>query len=203
LITSASPADPRTTIKVGILYQHVSHILRAYDRPGALAIEIGCGANRYGDVVRARHIGVDLPAQPYAGVPDVYGDGRRLPFVASCADLVFMVGVLYNIPEADAVLAECRRVLRQGGTLLVFDYNRTTTLRLKRARRAAQVWSPRALRLRVAASGFRAASIWDYPFESEGIWKRALLRVRAIRYLRHATPFNEGWNIVAGTKIGS
>ncbi len=187
--------------RTGKLYPHISDILRRYDRPGQMTIEIGCGGNQYGRLLQGRHLGTDLPHVHYAGAPPaVFCDGRWLPFRNGSADLVFMVAVLYHIAEADAVLAECHRVLKSHGRLLIFDYNRATTRRLHRSGAAALTWSPRTLRARVRAAGFEAASIWEYAVDSPNRWKRVLLRMKTIRYLRHVAPFNEGWNIVVGTR---
>lgn len=38
-------------------------------------------------------------------------------------DLVFTVATLLVIPDTDSVLREARRVLRPGGSLLIFDYS--------------------------------------------------------------------------------
>jgi SAM-dependent methyltransferase len=51
----------------------------------------------------------------------VCGSGSALPFREGAFDLVFLVGVLGEIPDQDGALRECRRVLRPGGGLAVTE----------------------------------------------------------------------------------
>ena len=44
----------------------------------------------------------------------VHGDARELPFRDASFDMVFAVLVLQHIPEADAVIRECRRIVGDG-----------------------------------------------------------------------------------------
>jgi SAM-dependent methyltransferase len=54
-----------------------------------------------------------------AGSVDVVGDARIMPFSDASIDVVLCTQVLEHIPEPIAVLAEIRRVLKPGGTLLL------------------------------------------------------------------------------------
>jgi SAM-dependent methyltransferase len=72
-----------------------------------------------------------------------YYDGRVLPFPDANFDHVLLVEVLEHVPDPAALLLELRRVLRQGGTLLMtvpwsarlhhlpHDYSRFTRYRLR------------------------------------------------------------------------
>ena len=193
--------NARPLKRVGATYPHVVDILRRHNHTSGVTIEIGCGGNQYAQFLQGEHIATDLPAIRYKGIPPtVFCDGRQLPFKEDCADLVYMVAVLHTVPDANVILAECHRVLRPGGTLLVFDYNHATTRRLNRARQAAHVWSCRELRRRIRKEGFTAKTIWDYRVEPRTTWKRLLERFKTVRYLRLLAEFSEGWNIVASTK---
>jgi ubiquinone/menaquinone biosynthesis C-methylase UbiE len=74
----------------------------------------------------------------------VCGSGSALPLREGSFDLVFLVGVLGEIPNKDEALRECRRVLRPGGTVAVTeslpdpDYVRAGML-VQRALRAGLV----------------------------------------------------------------
>lgn len=65
----------------------------------------------------------------------VQASGSALPFRNASFDLVFLVGVLGEIPDKRAAMAECARVLRPGGVLAVTeafpdpDYVRAPVLR--------------------------------------------------------------------------
>jgi len=72
-------------------------------------------------------VGVDvLPRfEAVADVEFVSGDARTLPFADASFDLTTIMTVLSSIPESASrrtVLAECLRVTRHGGTLLIYDF---------------------------------------------------------------------------------
>lgn len=57
-------------------------------------------------------------------------DAQQMPFGDAAFDVVVIFEALYYIPDAERFFAECRRVLRPGGTLLIatankdlFDFN--------------------------------------------------------------------------------
>lgn len=80
-------------------------------------VEIGSGAGFARDVIP------DLVATdilPYAGL-DLVLDARRLPFATATVRALFMFNVFHHVPDAGALLAECERVLRPGGRMLIVD----------------------------------------------------------------------------------
>ena len=52
-------------------------------------------------------------------------DGHKIPFADQSFDLVYTACVFHHIPSADHVglLQECRRVLKKGGLLVIFEHN--------------------------------------------------------------------------------
>ena len=57
-------------------------------------------------------------------------DAQNLPFGDACLDVVILFEAIYYLPEAELFVAECARVLRPGGTVLIstankdlFDFN--------------------------------------------------------------------------------
>ena len=64
----------------------------------------------------AHHYVLDVEPAPSV---DVVGDARTMPFSDASMDVVLCTQVLEHIPEPGAVVAEIRRVLKPGGTLLL------------------------------------------------------------------------------------
>lgn len=51
-------------------------------------------------------------------------DAQNLPFQDGSLDVIIIFEALYYIPSADAFVAECKRVLRPGGVVLVSNANK-------------------------------------------------------------------------------
>jgi ubiquinone/menaquinone biosynthesis C-methylase UbiE len=75
-----------------------------------------------------RYVGVDLTRAMLDRVPKarrdlrlVQGDAMRLPFASSAFDAVVLHLILAVVPDPPRCLAEAARVLKPGGTILVFD----------------------------------------------------------------------------------
>ncbi|MFC7614579.1 class I SAM-dependent methyltransferase [Actinokineospora soli] len=97
-------------------------------RPGAVLVDIGCGAGLLAPHLRGkgyRHVGVDLSASALRqarehGVAAVRGDALRLPLRDGCADVVAAGEILEHVTDLAAAVREIGRVLAPGG-LLVLD----------------------------------------------------------------------------------
>ena len=61
-------------------------------------------------------VGFDDPANPIA---DVHGSADALPFEDGSFDTVLCTQVIEHVRTPNAVIAECARVLRPGGVLIV------------------------------------------------------------------------------------
>lgn len=86
---------------------------------------------------RGRAYGVDLAEKMLmqarqAQAELVCGDAVRLPFLSATMDAVFMSFTLelFDTPEIPKVLAECRRVLRRGGRIVVVAMSKSKERRL-------------------------------------------------------------------------
>jgi len=85
---------------------------------GLRALDLGCGQRPWADLFgRAWCIGVDIGT--WGARPDVVATAAALPFAAGRFDLVFSSQVLEHVPEPKPVLAECARVLRPAGELVL------------------------------------------------------------------------------------
>src|SRR5438552_37022 len=104
-------------------------LVRLASREGTV-VDVGCGAAPYRPAFTARYIGVDITDAPYTeGVPrnvDIVAPAHAIPLETGSADLLYTVGAFHLMGDLRLVLAEFRRVLRPGGRLLIFDYNRRT-----------------------------------------------------------------------------
>ncbi|PXY25082.1 SAM-dependent methyltransferase [Prauserella sp. PE36] len=102
----------------------------------ATVLEAGCGEG-YGAALIARHarrvLALDYDEQAiahvgrrYPGVGPVRGNLAFLPVGTAAVDVVANFQVIEHLWDQDGFLAECHRVLRPGGRLLVTTPNRLT-----------------------------------------------------------------------------
>jgi demethylmenaquinone methyltransferase / 2-methoxy-6-polyprenyl-1,4-benzoquinol methylase len=95
---------------------------------GSLVLDLACGT---GDLMRELErvhcaaIGIDLSEQMLAAArvdaPLVRGDAERAPFPDAAFDGVVCGFAFRNFVELPPVLAECARVMRTGGRIVVLD----------------------------------------------------------------------------------
>lgn len=82
-------------------------------------LDVFCGSRPYDDLLpRAeRHVALDVIGNPY-GVADVVSD-EFLPFETSSFDLVTCIEAFHYVEDPAHGVAEFRRVLRPGGTVVI------------------------------------------------------------------------------------
>jgi ubiquinone/menaquinone biosynthesis C-methylase UbiE len=110
---------------------------------------------------------LDVGASRYPGQAEfVHFDGGELPFADDQFDLVFLACVLHHIPHAEhpTILQELQRVLRRGGSLVVFEHNPYNPLTVHAVNTCpfdenAVLLRPHRLRSQVARAGFADARI--------------------------------------------
>jgi 2-polyprenyl-6-hydroxyphenyl methylase / 3-demethylubiquinone-9 3-methyltransferase len=96
-------------------------------RPGAVLVDLACGGGLMAPHVAPlgyRHVGVDLGAAGLGlarerGIRAVRGSVLAVPLADGCADVVVAGEILEHVEDDVAVLAECARLLRPGGTLVI------------------------------------------------------------------------------------
>ena len=102
-------------------------------RPGAVLVDRACGGGLMAPYVASlgyRHVGVDighagLRVAGEHGVLPVQGSVLAVPLADRCADVVLAGEVLEHVADTDQVIAECARLLRPGGTLVIDTIART------------------------------------------------------------------------------
>lgn len=89
-------------------------------------LDVGGGAGNmahhlahYGKVTNIEYNPRPIPVAQQRGVTTVQGSGDTLPFPDATFDLVALLDTVEHIPDELGVFAECARVLKSGGVLLV------------------------------------------------------------------------------------
>ncbi len=116
------------------------------DRPGLVLLDgVGTGLDLPHLPAVHRYVGVDLTRamlerararRAGLSVDLVEGDSQALPFADACFDHAILHLILAVVPDPARCLAECARVVKPGGSVLVLD---------KFLRRGERAWLRRAL----------------------------------------------------------
>jgi 2-polyprenyl-6-hydroxyphenyl methylase/3-demethylubiquinone-9 3-methyltransferase len=96
-------------------------------RPGAVLVDLACGGGLMGPHVEGLgylHVGIDLNVRALAlarehGVTVLRGSVLAVPLADGCADVVVAGEILEHLEDDVGVLAECARLLRPGGVLVL------------------------------------------------------------------------------------
>lgn len=125
-----APEDDRLFRPGGL--ELTAHAIDIADlHPGAVVLDLGCGAgetSRYLATLGLKAIGIDREADAFANNGKVAGNFVRiiasadqLPFPDGSIDAVLAECSLSVMQNQDAAVAECSRVLVDGGRLIVAD----------------------------------------------------------------------------------
>jgi arsenite methyltransferase len=166
-------------------------------QPGDRILDVGCGPGFYvaelleqvgpeGSVV-----GVDASApmlavaakrsEGHANASFLEGDVTALPVADADFDRVLSVQVLEYVADIPAALAELRRVLRPGGTVLLWDVDWATVSwhsedpdRMERVlkgwdKHLTDPWLPRTLAARMREAGFEDVQLQGHAFATDDV----------------------------------
>jgi SAM-dependent methyltransferase len=210
-------------------FDKLHHLLDLVDFNGYArrrVLDVGCGAGV--DLVRfarggAQATGVDVADSAIALAGEnlrhqsltaalCVGDGERLPLADNTFDFVYAHGAVQYTPDDRALVNECRRVLKPGGTAFFQVYNRISWLHaLSRVMKVGlehedapviRMYSPREFQRLL--EGFASVRIVfeRFPVKSRlhGGWKGALynqLFVGAFNAIPRPLVRRFGWHLLA------
>ena len=118
--------------------------------PCSTVVDYGCADMKYRDLFGdVRYLGADLRGNADAAI-ELTPDGL-LPLPDAAADAIFSCQVLEHVARPDRYLAECARVLRPGGRLLLSTHG---IMALHRDPVDYWRWTADGLRHIVSAEGF-------------------------------------------------
>jgi SAM-dependent methyltransferase len=210
-------------------FEKLHHLPRLIDFDayrGKTVLDVGCGAGT--DLARfakggAIVSGVDLSSSAIALAKQNFAqqglagdlreaDGEHLPFSEDSFDLVFAHGVVQYTANDKALVDECRRVLKPGGTAVFQVYNRISWLNaLSKVMKvplehedAPVLKRYSAAELRALVAGFRNLRIVEerFPVKSRlhGGWKGMLFNtffVGTFNALPRSWVRRFGWHLLA------
>ncbi|HEU4427741.1 MAG TPA: class I SAM-dependent methyltransferase [Myxococcota bacterium] len=101
-------------------------------------------------------------------------DALALPFAAASKDVIVLFEAIYYLADASRFVAECRRVLRPGGHVLVATANKDLS-DFNPSPHSHTYYGTVELRALFASAGFRAELFGHLPVSAVG-WKQRALR---------------------------
>lgn len=126
-LTGENPWQPPEHVEA-VLADTLNLIVR-YTQPGDRVLDVGCGmGDLLGAVDRRFGYGIDLAGEYVEiararGLNVIRGTAEALPFGDGWFDAVVATDLLEHVLDLNAVLAECLRVLRTGGHLIIRSPN--------------------------------------------------------------------------------
>jgi SAM-dependent methyltransferase len=176
-------ARERRRRKVGRAYDMALEIARVIPK-GSEVLDVGCGngfiAHHLSAMLGTSVVGIDMGNSTEAAIEYRRFDGSHFPVADDSVDAVLLCYVLHHAQEIHAVLAEVRRVLRPGGTVVIYEDIPATW------------WDKgicwihnRQWKNRTGPCTFRNESEWNSLFKSCGLKAVSSRRLSRARNLAH------------------
>ena len=186
------PASPEQ-----LAAQYFRYRMGAELSPGGVVLEVGCGSGMglpylqaHSSIAVGGDYTLDLLREARRHLPDaplVRMDAQHLPFHDRVFDAVLLLEMIYYVADQEGAIAECRRVLKPGGKLMVSvpnpnrpDFNRSPfSTRYPNLGELADL---------LAANGFVVRTYDDFPVDPATMRDRVLGPVRSAAVRLHLVP---------------
>jgi SAM-dependent methyltransferase len=169
--------------KVGRAYDMALEVARVVPR-GSRVLDVGCGkgfiAHHLSAMLGTSVMGIDLDERVPAPIDYRRFDGTHFPVEDKSFDGALFCYVLHHAQDLGAILDELRRVLRPGGTIVIYED-------------LPELWWDRFIcwihnlqwRRRTGPCTFRTASEWQATFCAAGLEIVSERTLRRMRNLAH------------------
>ncbi len=151
---------------------------------GARVLDVGCGdgfiAHHLSGLLGRPAVGVDVREATLAPIDYASFDGVHLPHPHASFDALVSAYVLHHAADAPALLADMARVLRPGGTLVVYEDVPGTVFDRLLCWRHDHAW-----RARSGRCSFHRPQRWRAIFEGAGFGVRLSMPLSRWRDLTH------------------
>jgi SAM-dependent methyltransferase len=152
--------------------------------PGARVLDVGCGsgfiAHHLSALLNARVTGIDVRKNVDAPIVYAAFDGAHFPADDGAFDAVLLCYVLHHAQDQPVFLGEVKRVLREGGLVVVYEDIPEAAWDLAACRAHDRAW-----RARTGPCTFRPWEEWRHVFNSSGFEVLSVRRLSRWRNLTH------------------
>jgi ubiquinone/menaquinone biosynthesis C-methylase UbiE len=124
-------------------------------------LEIGCGPAFLRNIFGEDYVGTDITNKPYnenlIRDVDVICSADQLLFEKDSFDIIVIKSAFFLFPNHELSLKEAKRVLKPGGKIIIFDYNRKTQIELQRKEGHTNYpcWTQWGLKRLIQRNGFQ------------------------------------------------
>jgi SAM-dependent methyltransferase len=180
---------------------HTRYALAAKYAQGKDVIEIACGAGvGLGMISRVarRLVGSDIDERNCAVARETYRNNpqievihldaeQKLPFPAGSFDLVVLFEALYYLHSADTFFQDAKRLLKPGGTLLIFSVN-CRWGGFNPSPFSTRYYDASEMAAALMHNGFQVSMYGGFPEETRGLIRKTIRAIRKAAVALHVIP---------------